>query len=163
MGSDINPKALNAAEEILQKNKLQNQIELRQQKNPNLIFKGIITENDYFHLTMCNPPFHASAEDALAGTTRKWKNLGKHKKPVLNFGGQAQELWTEGGELTFIKKMIIESAEFKTQVLWFSTLVSKSENLPQIYQTLEKVKAQKIHTLDMTQGQKKSRAVVWTF
>lgn len=163
VGSDINPKALQAAEFIITKNQLENHIQLRLQKNPDFIFKGIIEDKDYFHLTMCNPPFHASAEEAISGTTRKWKNLGKHKTPVLNFGGQAAELWTQGGELSFIKKMITESVEFKNKVLWFSTLVSKSENLPQIYRTLDKVKAQKVQTLEMSQGQKISRAVVWSF
>lgn len=161
VGSDINPEALKAAEQILKKNpKLK--IELRLQKSSG-IFKGIIGEKDFFHLTICNPPFHSSQEEAEAGTTRKWKNLGKHKAPVLNFGGTSSELWTKGGEIAFIKQMILESAEFKSQVEWFSTLVSKSENLQQIYRSLEKVKARNIQTIEMSQGQKKSRAVVWQF
>lgn len=163
VGSDINPDAIKAAQTILSKNPLlQGHIELRLQSDPTRIFKNIIQEKDFFHLTICNPPFHASAEDAAQGTKRKWKNLGKHKAPVLNFGGQEAELWTKGGEIAFIKNMILESEMYKNQVEWFSTLVSKSENLPQIYRTLEKVKV-KFQTIEMYQGQKKSRAVVWQF
>lgn len=163
VGSDINPDAIKAAQTILSKNpQLKDHIELRLQSDPTHIFKNIIQEKDFFHLTICNPPFHASAEDAAQGTKRKWKNLGKHKSPVLNFGGQEAELWTKGGEITFIKNMIQESEMYRSQVEWFSTLVSKSENLPQIYRALEKIKA-KYQTIEMSQGQKKSRAVAWRF
>ena len=74
-----------------QSNKLK--IALKHQKNKNNIFKGIITPKDYFHLTMCNPPFHASEAEANKGTQRKWKNLGKGHSNKLNFGGQKAELW----------------------------------------------------------------------
>ncbi|VEB61844.1 putative SAM-dependent methyltransferase [Salmonella enterica subsp. enterica] len=50
---------------------------------------------------------------------RKRRNLGQNKDDALNFGGQQQELWCEGGEVAFIKKMIAESQTFRRQVLWF--------------------------------------------
>ena len=59
--------------------------------------------------------------------------------------------------------MIYESAKYPLQVLWFTTLVSKKENLPNIYKTLAKVQAVSIKTIDMSQGQKISRIVAWTF
>jgi 23S rRNA (adenine1618-N6)-methyltransferase len=49
------------------------------------------------------------------------------------------------------------------QILWFTTLVSKKENLNNIYKTLNKVSAVTIKTIDMAQGQKTSRIVAWTF
>lgn len=163
VGSDINPKALAAAQNILEMNpKLKNHIELRLQKDPQFIFKGIIQAEEQFTFTMCNPPFHSSLEEATAGTERKWKNLGKKTK-VLNFGGLGAELWTEGGEKSFIKKMIEESVLYSKNVRWFTTLVSKEDNLPLIYKVLKNVKAREVRTLDMTQGQKKSRVVAWNF
>ena len=58
------------------------------------------------------------------------QNLSKTKvkNVVLNFAGQSHELWCDGGEITFIKKMINQSAIFKNNCLWFTTLVSKKEN-----------------------------------
>lgn len=158
VGSDINEKALASAQKIVDTNKLP--VELRLQKDRTSIFKGVISAGEKFDLTICNPPFHESLEAASEGTTRKWKNLGKKPATALNFGGQGAELWTPGGEKAFILKMIEESVSFKTQVSWFTTLVSKSENLPALTKTLEKYKA-KTRIIEMSQGQKKSRLLCW--
>ena len=94
-----------------------------------------------FDLTMCNPPFHASMDEATKGSERKWRALGKadpkRKLPVLNFGGQSADLWCEGGEARFVTQLIAESAHFAHKVLWFSTLVSKASNLPAIETALK--------------------------
>ena len=101
----------------------------------------------------------------MEGNKRKVQNLTKEKtaKNALNFGGKNNELWCKGGEITFIKNMIKESLEFKNNSLWFTTLVSKKENLPFIYKALEDIKAVEIKTIDMSQGQKITRIVAWTF
>ena len=44
--------------------------------------------------------------------------------------------------------MIKESLEFKNNSLWFTTLVSKKENLPFIYKALEEIKAVEIKIID---------------
>jgi 23S rRNA (adenine1618-N6)-methyltransferase len=49
------------------------------------------------------------------------------------------------------------------QVFWFSTLVSKASNVPGVLNALKKAKAVKVKTVEMTQGQKQSRFVAWTF
>lgn len=166
VGSELNQKAVASAERIISENPhLNGKIEIRKQSNPTHIFSGIIRSGEYFDMTMCNPPFHESAAAAQGGSKRKVKNLtGKtSEKPDLNFGGQAMELWTEGGELHFIRKMIQESLNFKSQVFWFTSLVSKSEHLKPLQHQLERtgVAAQKV--IEMAQGNKKSRFVAWTF
>lgn len=166
VGSEINPAALASAFQILQKNPLlEEKIELRKQESSGLIFQGIIEKGEFFDLTMCNPPFHESAEAAQEGSRRKVRNLtGKSvSKAGLNFGGQAAELWTEGGELAFIQHMIRESLRFKNQVFWFSTLVSKSENLPKILKSMALAGIREHKVVEMAQGNKISRWVAWTF
>jgi len=166
VGSDIDPAALANVQHILDANAgLSEAIELRLQSSSSQIFTGIIQAGEVFDVTLCNPPFHASAADALAGTQRKWKNLGKVavKKPLLNFGGQGAELWCDGGEETFVGRMIAESVAFSDRCLWFTTLISKSASLPGVYRALKKARVQDIRTIDMAQGQKKSRLVAWTF
>ncbi len=112
---------------------------------------------------MCNPPFHASMDAAAKGTQRKWKNLGKGDSNKLNFGGQNAELWCPGGELQFIANMIDESTAFADQCLWFTTLVSKKDNLKPLYKLLNKAKVAEVKTVDMAQGQKTSRFIAWSF
>lgn len=163
-GSEINPLAMKAANQTIEANPgLNRAIRLRRQKSSKAILAGIIHKNDTFDAVMCNPPFHASAEDARQGTQRKLHNLGLDKRSPLNFGGQQDELWCEGGESAFIGQMIKESAGFARQCLWFTSLVSRKENLPEIYRALEAVDAEKVRTIDMAQGQKQSRFVAWSF
>ncbi|WP_348946285.1 23S rRNA (adenine(1618)-N(6))-methyltransferase RlmF [Chitinibacter sp. FCG-7] len=168
VGSDVDPVSLANAEQIFSANPaLAGALETRRQTWATQIFTGIIRPDDYFDFTLCNPPFHASAADAAAGSNRKLRNLGlankNQPKPQLNFAGQSNELWCEGGEARFIGRMIEESAQFAAQVGWFSTLVSKSENLPGIYRALKRLNAREVKTESMAQGQKVSRLVAWRF
>jgi 23S rRNA (adenine1618-N6)-methyltransferase len=163
VGSDINQNALDAAKNILKKNpSFSANIDLRLQTDSSCIFKNIIHEKEFFDLTVCNPPFHANLSEAREGTKRKWRNLGKRPKGLLNFGGVGTELFTPGGEKKFLLKMIDESQEFSQQVKWFSTLVSKSENLNALEASLKNLKTQ-FSTIEMSQGSKKSRILAWTF
>jgi len=163
VGVDIDAKALRNAQQIIEANGLQQKICVRQQPNPSAIFKGVILPGEQFTVTLCNPPFHASAEEALAGTQRKWRGLGKKPPQALNFGGQSNELFCEGGEAAFLTTMIRESKLFAKQCVWFTTLVSKATNLPLVYRELKKVQAVTVKTVEMAQGQKQSRFVAWSF
>ncbi|MFP3596675.1 23S rRNA (adenine(1618)-N(6))-methyltransferase RlmF [Chryseobacterium sp. SIMBA_029] len=166
LGTDINRDSLDNARQILQHNpNLSSSIQLKQQPDPAHIFKNIIGDKDRFTFSMCNPPFHDSEESAIKGNIRKTKNLNKSKtqKAHLNFGGQQSELWCEGGELAFITRMIHESALYSSQVLWFTCLVSKKDNLHPLTSLLKKIKAIEFKTIDMAQGQKISRILAWTF
>ncbi|MEI8046959.1 MAG: RlmF-related methyltransferase, partial [Bacteroidota bacterium] len=166
IGSDIDAVSLGSADKIIELNQfLKGRIELRLQNNARNIFKGIIRKAELIDLTICNPPFHASLEDAQSGTLRKLNNLTRTKntKTTLNFGGQGNELWCNGGEEKFIEDLIHQSMQFATSCLWFSTLVSKKSNLKSAYDELRKAEAVEIKTIPMGQGNKTSRIVAWTF
>jgi 23S rRNA (adenine1618-N6)-methyltransferase len=166
VGSDIDEKAIAASQKIVDENEsLQHKIELRHQKNAHDIFHGIILPEEKFNLTVCNPPFHASLQEAQQGNLRKNRNLknSRNAKVQLNFGGQGTELWCEGGEETFIEKMILQSAVYANQVEWFSTLVSKESTLKKIQLKLEYVDALDMRILPMQLGNKVSRIVAWKF
>ncbi len=165
-GSDIDPIALENANKIIESNpSLIGRIKLRQQENPKNVFEGIIEKKELYDLTLCNPPFHASKADAQAGTLRKLSNLKSEKvaKPTLNFGGQSNELWIEGGEKKFVQNMIMESKQFADSCFWFSTLISKRANLKSVYKVLKELKAVEVKTILMATGNKTSRIVAWTF
>lgn len=172
VGADIDGPALHAAGAILAGNPgLALAIELRRQAEPARIFAGIMGSAESFDLTLCNPPFHASLAEARAGSARKWRNLGRQpagrcaeaRAPSLNFGGQGAELCCPGGEAAFVRRMAAESAALGKRCLWFTSLVSKAANLPGIMTALHRAGARNIRTLEMAQGQKKSRIVAWSF
>ncbi|PTX94643.1 23S rRNA (adenine(1618)-N(6))-methyltransferase RlmF [Opitutus sp. ER46] len=166
VGTDIDPVALEAARRIVVGNRtLGPRIELRRQPDPQQIFRGVVRPGDSFAACICNPPFHTSAAAAAAGTLRKLRNLTGERTPerVLNFGGQSHELWCAGGEVGFVLRMIAESVQFRTQCRWFTTLVSKRESLPPLRRALARVPPADVRTIELTQGQKKSRILAWRF
>jgi len=166
VGSECDSNAIEIAQANVSTTKsLKNKIEIRHQENKSFLFKNTIKTDEQFDFTVCNPPFHSSKEEAFRGSQRKINNLGSdyNKKEVaLNFKGQANELWCNGGEALFIKRLIKESVLYKTQVTVFSTLVSKSASLSPIKKQLTKAKAN-FEVLPMDLGNKKSRIVLWWF
>ncbi|MGH1466846.1 MAG: 23S rRNA (adenine(1618)-N(6))-methyltransferase RlmF [Cognatishimia sp.] len=160
-GVDIDAGALKSAQKICEFNKLN--ITLRRQIEPENIFCGAIKAKDAFHVTMCNPPFHASLEKATKSTQRKWANLGKGHSKKLNFGGQNAELWCPGGEIRFVARMVEQSMEFADQCMWFTSLVSKKDNLDPLSRILRKAKVVDSKVVEMAQGQKTSRFIAWTY
>ncbi len=166
VGTDIDPIAIQSAEKIVAANPvLAGAVDFRLQSTPQHTFVGMFQEGELFDLTVCNPPFHTSLKAAQAGTLRKLNNLQEEKTttPVLNFGGQNNELWCFGGEQRFVQNMIHESQQFRQSCCWFSTLISKQENLKGVYDTLKKVGAAEVKTIPMGQGNKISRIVAWSF
>lgn len=160
-GVDIDAGAITSAQKICDLNNLT--IALRRQSKAENIFRGVIQPSDAFHVTLCNPPFHGSAEEAKKGTQRKWSNLGKGRSTKLNFGGQHTELWCPGGEIAFIARMVEQSMAFADQCLWFTSLVSKKDNLQPLNRVLRKAKVADYKVVDMAQGQKTSRFIAWTY
>jgi len=166
IGTDIDSKSIMWAEQIINSNEvLKDKVICRLQKNSLSIFKGVISKEEKVDLTICNPPFHSSMENAQISTQRKIRNLtGKKPKTAeLNFAGISHELICEGGEELFIQNMIRESKSISKNCFWFSTLVSKQSNLNGIYTSLEINKAQEIKTISLLTGNKSSRIVSWTF
>jgi len=166
IGSDISEKSLASAEAIKNNNEsLKQSLKLRLQDNPTSTFRSVLNPEEKIAVTICNPPFHASAEAAQSSNFRKAKNLtgSQNENPELNFGGQHNELWCEGGELTFIKNMIFHSREFKENCEWFTSLVSKKDNLRSLKKALKEAEVSKFKVIPMGQGNKVSRIIAWTY
>jgi 23S rRNA (adenine1618-N6)-methyltransferase len=78
-GSDINSASYQNAKLIVESNtNLKKLVKVRLQKQINSIFKGIVNQGEIYDFSMCNPPFHISAEAAMAGSRKKNKNLARH-------------------------------------------------------------------------------------
>ncbi|UMB59518.1 23S rRNA (adenine(1618)-N(6))-methyltransferase RlmF [Lutibacter sp. A80] len=164
LGTDIDKKSIDRAEKIIKKNKLSNAIKLIQQKDASQIFKGILTKDTKLSATICNPPFYKSQEEAMQANARKLEGLGNTDSvESRNFSGKQQELWYKGGEKAFIHTYAYESAQFKTNCFWYTTLVSKKQNAESLVPSLKKMGATKIKTIPMHQGNKVTRIVAWTF
>ncbi len=175
VGSDINPVAITNVEKIASKNPdLKPLLNFRKQSNKDRIFGGVVLKGEQFDISICNPPFHPSKEAAEKGSLRKETNLARNRGekisrykpkggPTLNFGGLDQELWYSGGEYVFLRKMIKESKEYANQITWFTSLVSKNENVEPLLDMAEGIGATDCREIEMATGNKVTRVIAWTF
>lgn len=166
VASDIDPIALRNARKIADENpKTLRNVDFRLQRIAGAFFAGIIAPGEHFAATLCNPPFFSSAAEADAATRRKIRNLhGKvGSAPSRNFSGTAQELWCPGGEEGFVRRMVEESAAFAQQCHWFTSLIAKKDHVAPIHRAARRAGAVEFRTIELAQGQKRTRLVAWSF
>ena len=166
LGRSFDPCTLRAIrcaseQDIIDDNNLDAKIELRQQFDEQNILTGIIEAGDSFAVSMCNPPFYASAEEARGANRRKTRNLGTNT--VRNFSGNNNELWYVGGEKAFLHNYLYQSSLHKDVCIWFTSLVSKKENVESLKKSAVKLGASTFKSIPMQQGNKVTRIVAWSF
>ncbi len=158
VGVDVDDLSVEFAKKNTSKN---DQLEIRHQVNRSSILKGVINKDERFDFTMCNPPFYASEEEAIKANLKKQTNLGTQESN-RNFAGLSHELWCNGGEALFVKRMIKESMTVKDQVRWFTCLLSRKQHLDKPIKQITKLKG-RYEVVPMNTGNKDSRFLAWTF
>ena len=76
---------------------------------------------------------------------------------------RAPNCGAKGGERAFLERMVAQSAGIPKRCLWFTSLVSKAENVAHVEAALKKVHPVETRIIPMAQGQKQSRLIAWTF
>ena len=161
VATDIDLDSLDTSQDNIDDNNFSDKIELRQQFNENNILKGVLKDEDSFSAVMCNPPFYKSAEEAQGANKRKNRNLGNNA--VRNFSGNNNELWYVGGEKAFLHNYLYESSLFKESSKWFTSLVSKKENIDSLQKSAKKLGAKEFKVIAMNQGNKVTRIACWKY
>ncbi len=161
VGSDIDIDSLKNSQEIINQNSLSESIELIHQENAADILSPHLFKKQ-FAASMCNPPFYASQYEAVESNARKLKGLGI-ETTKRNFGGSQNELWYKGGEKAFLHNYLYQSSLFKSNCFWYTSLVSKKENIESMITSLTKLGASEIKNIPMHQGNKVTRIIAWTF
>lgn len=166
VGTEVDIKAIQSAQKIITSNEiLQGSVEIRHQKNSANLLYDVVVAEDEFDLVICNPPFHASMEEVREGAERKWNNLKGNSsvQHLLNFGGNTSELIFPGGEAAFVNRLISQSVHLPTSCYWYTTLISKELTLKHTQAALKKLPVTDVQIIQMSQGQKQSRLLAWTF
>ena len=161
VGVDIDLDSLDAAQDIIDDNELDPQILLRQQFDEQHILTDVIEKEDAFTIAMCNPPFYKSAAEAQGANRRKTRNLGTNA--VRNFAGNNNELWYVGGEKAFLHNYLYQSSLYKEQCIWFTSLVSKKENIESLEKSAKKLGVAVFKVIPMQQGNKVTRILAWRY
>ena len=165
LGTDVSAASLSSCERLARRNSVP--LELRRQPEPRAVLRGVLQPTDRLAFTMCNPPFYASAEEASAAAARKWRGLGKgaRKDATRSFAGQPHELYCDGGERAFVRRLIRESAapERRAAALWFTSLVSAAKSMPALRAELRDARPAATRELVLSTSNKGMRVLAWTF
>lgn len=158
VGTDIVPEFINASQKNIEMNQLNDKIDVVLVEKDKNLFDSICKYevNDCICFTICNPPFYSSEAEMIRRNSRK-----KNRKNTTI--GHASELFTDGGDFTFIMNMLQNSKKYSYQITWFTTLIGNHSTLLKLipYLKLEKVNYG-IHRF--TSGSFTTRWIIfWTF
>lgn len=127
---------------------------------------------------MCNPPFYSDAEEIERSAD------GKALEPSSVCSGAEVEMITRGGEVEFVKQMILEStdkdvrdrclsviyifcpfiaAECFRICRWFSSMLGKLSSLERIVETLRTHQIDNYALTELVQGQTRRWVLAWSF
>jgi 23S rRNA (adenine1618-N6)-methyltransferase len=193
IASEINTSSIGSAKQIIEANGHTELINVRQQASAKKIFDGVLRTTEKIDFAMCNPPFYPSLEAFQKENARKLKGLAKgglnkilpiddikQRNDVQgeitsnNFGGSGSELWCEGGEVAFVKRIIKESKTYSDRCLWFSSLVSRKMNFKRIEGSLfvmgksasgnkQGRPVHEVKKIEFGTGHKSSTILFWTY
>ncbi|KAK9389252.1 hypothetical protein V1515DRAFT_595307 [Lipomyces mesembrius] len=167
IATDIDDLAVSTAAKVVSRNKLTDRILVFKTAPVDPLFAhhpcGESHTNDYFHFTMCNPPFYSSSADYNASQNLK-------VTPAHSFTAAApEEMITPGGEVAFVKRMIDESIErfrndANTGNTWYTSMLGKLDSLKVVVSKLRKCGISNYAVAEFIQGQFTRRwAVAWRF
>ena len=122
--TEINREAFNNAKLILQKNNLENNINIIKQNNKDNIFISILNRENKYIFSMCNPPYY-NYENEIKLEDKKRDN-------EYNF----DEIYYKNGEFGFFQRYFEESICYKNNVFLYTILIGKKINAENIYDKL---------------------------
>lgn len=112
-----------------------------------------------YDFTMCNPPFFSCEEE----TDTMKKSKKDRGEPLSAPTGAIHEKVTEGGEISFITKMIEESQLFKDKIRIFTTLIGTKAHIKLIKNALSTASPSCSVLTEFCQGRTMRWGVAWTF
>ncbi|KAG5678536.1 hypothetical protein PVAND_008203 [Polypedilum vanderplanki] len=159
---EIDKENLKYANKNINYNQFDEKIVLINQEGSNKIFENLF-KHDSNHKTfcVCNPPFFSSKNELVLGSENR---TGKRKRPRSSYKESSTEtVFTEGGELEFVKKIFNESLELKEKVEIYSSMFGCKKNLLNFITVLKHHDIKNFTTTEFVQGKTFRWAIAWSF
>ncbi|KAH9176089.1 S-adenosyl-L-methionine dependent methyltransferase [Lactarius sanguifluus] len=110
-----------------------------------------------FDFSMCNPPFYASAEDAVRSAG------AKALSPNAVCTGAEVEMITAGGEEGFVGRMVRESLALGERCRWYTSMLGKLSSLTALVSLLRAHSITNYALTELVQGHTRRWALAWSF
>ncbi|CEG70069.1 hypothetical protein RMATCC62417_06028 [Rhizopus microsporus] len=154
LGTDINHRSIEWAQENVRKNGLEDRITIRHNDDPEKI---LVIDEEKYTFCMCNPPFYESQEELEQGLANK------ELEPSAVCTGSLHEMITQGGEYGFISRMIKESLEIRTRIRWYTSMIGLKKSIWPLVRLLKASGITNYLITDLTQGKTTRWAIAWSF
>jgi 23S rRNA (adenine1618-N6)-methyltransferase len=119
------------------------------------LLSGVLRDGERFDFCMCNPPWFAADETPRAN---------KQMRPAhTRCPATRSEVFTAGGEVGFIGRLVDDSTLLRERVTWYSTLVGKKVSLTPVLRAVRAAGAVHVRSAELSQGSTSRWAVAWSF
>jgi 23S rRNA (adenine1618-N6)-methyltransferase len=129
-GTEVDQKSYEYALYNVTSNELESRIQLLKTNGLHRLLPLSALKVEGLDFTMCNPPFFSSIEEME-------KSEEKGEKPGAICVGAEVEMITDGGEVSYVSKMVDESYQLGGRVQWYTSLLGKLDTLPIIVEKLK--------------------------
>ncbi|KAF7351364.1 S-adenosyl-L-methionine-dependent methyltransferase [Mycena sanguinolenta] len=158
IATDVDNFSLSCAQSNVEQNGLADRIQVFQTTPEAPIFAPLHQDPDLrADFTMCNPPFYSSREDVVASVD------SKEFEPNAVCTGADVEMITEGGEASFVRRMVDESAKIGERCRWYTSMLGKMSSMTEIVGAIREHGIQNYGITEFVQGSTRRWAVVWSF
>lgn len=122
--------------------------------NGKYILKDIVTDENTYSFTMCNPPFF---------NLDKSDEIEKRSPPRNAQTGNKIELTVDGGEYSFVNKIIDESTELGDKIQIYTSMIGLKNNLSKCLCELKQRNIENLTWTEFCQGHTKRWGLAWSF
>lgn len=157
-GADIDDESLKWAAKNVESNRLQDRITLIKSARDKPIIPFKETGLERIDFTMTNPPFYTSEQEMLDSASKK--NL----PPATACTGAPVEMVTDGGEVGFVSRILLQSLELREKVQWYTAMFGFLSSVAKVVELLHEHGIDNFAVTEFVQGVKTRRwAIAWSF
>ncbi|KAJ7665995.1 S-adenosyl-L-methionine dependent methyltransferase [Mycena polygramma] len=158
IATDVDELSLNSARSNVEQNGLAARIQVYETTVEAPFFAPLHEDrNMTIDFTMCNPPFYSSREDVAASAD------SKEFEPNAVCTGADVEMITEGGESSFVRRMVDESVQLRERCRWYTSMLGKMSSLTEVIGAIREHGIDNYGITEFIQGSTRRWAVVWSF
>lgn len=156
--ADIDEESLKWATKNITSNKMQDRITLITSARDKPIIPFEETGLERIDFTMTNPPFYTSEQEMLDSASKK--NL----PPATACTGAPVEMVTEGGEVGFVERILLQSLKLREKIQWYTAMFGFLSSVSKVVDLLQEHGIDNFAVTEFVQGVKTRRwAIAWSF
>ncbi|XP_066932211.1 RNA N6-adenosine-methyltransferase mettl16-like [Clytia hemisphaerica] len=164
IATDVDETSCKYAQQNVEQNHMQHQITIQHKRENESFFESVLSQHPQsqtklFHFTMCNPPFFAEVYDGHVTYNR----TNRRPSPASTSTATESERATEGGEVSFVERMIDESLRTKNAIRWYTTMLGKKSSMKPLIQRLKDAEITNYTTTEFSQGRTTRWGLAWSF